>query len=70
MFSPAQVAALMGNMLGFDTATLAKLYPSPAHYIERFCRHCCELVDRGFLLADEAVELIGTAIHRSSRLAW
>jgi hypothetical protein len=70
MFSPAQVAALMGNMLVFDTETLAKLYPSPAHYVERFCRSCCDLVEQGFLLGDEAVALIGTALHRSSDLAW
>jgi len=55
------VAFLCGSTTPFDEALLKALYGSKDHYIDRFSAAAEEAVESGFVLADDAAEIIGIA---------
>lgn len=58
MGSPAMVAAMVPHMVPFEPDTLADLYASEEDYMGRFTASTERLVEEGFLLREEADELL------------
>lgn len=49
-----------------DEATLAQLYPSPQDYVAAVRKATRQAVRRGFVLAEDAPAIIGSAKQRSA----
>jgi hypothetical protein len=58
MGSPENVAAMVPHMVSLTPDTLADLYASEEDYLSRFTASTENLVEEGFLLRDEAGELL------------
>lgn len=52
---------LFGSTIPFDDATLESLYPRHAHYFSQFVRATKSAVDAGFILREDAREIIDEA---------
>ncbi len=59
------VAFLCGNTTAFDAATLRTLYPSRESYLARFTDATAVAVANGFVLADDAAEMVAIAALNS-----
>lgn len=58
MGSPEMVAAMVPHMVPFDPDTLADLYASEEDYLNRYTASTERLIEDGFLLREEADELL------------
>ena len=55
------ICSLFGDTKPFDAATLAELYPTDQDYVDAVTESADAAVDGGFLLQDDADEIIATA---------
>ena len=55
------LCALFGQTLPFDTETIVALHGTPEAYLERFAVSADEAVAAGFLLREDADELVAEA---------
>ena len=60
MGSPEKVAAMVPHMVPFEPETLTELYASKEDYMSRFAAVTERLIEEGFLLREEADELLET----------
>lgn len=55
------ICALFGSTIPFDGATLARLYPTHAGYVEKVTRSAGEALEKGFLLDPDAQAFVEAA---------
>ena len=60
--------SLFGTTKPLDSATLARLYPSPADYVSAVTKATQQAVQRGFILAEDAPAIISSAKERAKNL--
>jgi hypothetical protein len=60
-----QIAFLCGSTTAFDAHTLGSLYASNDDYVDRFTASTGEAVANGFVLSDDASEMVAIAAINS-----